>query len=292
MRPDGTNRIFCFVHNVHNQGFSIVSSRSLSNTTADSRLRGQKSRGTQSIDRALDLLSLVSLHHVEGISVAALAENTGLDRTTVHRMIKALENKGLVHREQNTKGYRLGTEAFSLGQTSLLRPPLVQEYQPLMKSLVRKLDQPLFLVVRSADYSHCLHLEIGSRPVRDFGETVGTLRLLGLGIPSFALLANFDSDAVTEHYLRHQAEYQANRMTLQRLNKWVRETQMQGFAHIYAKGIRGVGVYFRFGTNGEAALGFVAPRARIPHNQAREIADLLKSAVLQASSSRLPRLIP
>lgn len=247
-------------------------------------------KGSQSTDRALRLLGLVAACHGSGASVATLAAQSGLDRTTTHRLIKALERHGLVHREARTEGYRLGLEAMALGQTTLQRPPLLMQCEPLMKSLVRRVDEPLFLVVRSGDYSHCLHLEEGSRPVRDFGETVASLRLLGLGIPSFALLAHLNDAQVQAHYQRCRAEYEANYMSLMRLRKWVNEARAQGYAHIYAKGIRGVGVRFTYGTCGEAALGFVAPASRLPRAQVVQIAELLRSVLASNTKDTLGTL--
>ncbi len=236
-------------------------------------------KGAQSTDRALRLLALVAAQHGAGIGVAALAAQSGLDRTTTHRLVKALEGHGLVHREGRTAGFRLGLQAMALGQTALQRPPLLVQYAPLMKSLVRRVNEPLFLVVRAGDRSHCLYLEEGSHPVRDFGESVGNLRLLGLGIPSFALLAHLDDGQVQAHYQRCRVEYEANQMGLIRLLKWISEARAQGYAHIYAKGLRGVGVRFTYGSCGEAALGFVAPASRLPRAQVPQLAALLSEAL-------------
>lgn len=256
--------------------------------TAATAARQGRASGAQSVDRALELLSLVAAHHGGGIKIPALVEQTGLDRTTVHRLVKALERHQLLHREARTEGYRLGLEAYALGQASMPRPPLVRQYTGLMKSLARRVDEPLFLVARAGDYSHCLHMEGGSRPVKTFNETVGGIRLLGLGVPSFAMLAHMDDCEVLAHYGRFQEEYLKNRMTLARLRKWVDEARQQGFSHILGKGVRGVGVRFAFGVSGEAALGFVAPSSRLSRNAAidigrwlvREVAALQKQAAL------------
>lgn len=239
-----------------------------------------RSHGAQSVDRALELLSLVAAQHGEGIKIPALVQRAGLDRTTVHRLIKALERHQLVHRESRTEGYRLGLEAYALGQASMPRPPLVRQYTALMKSLARRVDEPLFLVARAGDYSHCLHMEAGSRPVKTFSETVGGIRLLGLGVPSFAMLSHMGDGEVLAHYERFQEEYLKNRMTLARLRRWVEEGRKQGFSHIHGKGVRGVGVRFSFGVSGEAALGFVAPSSRLSRSAAIDIGNWLRQEVV------------
>lgn len=251
--------------------------------------RQGRSQGAQSVERALELLSLVAAQHGEGIKIPALAEQTGLDRTTVYRLVKALERHQLLHREARTEGYRLGLEAYALGQASMSRPPLVRQYSGLMKSLARRVDEPLFLVARAGDYSHCLHMEAGSRPVKTFSETVGGIRLLGLGVPSFAMLSHMGNSEVLVHYERFQEEYLKNRMTFGRLRKWVDEGREQGFSHIHGKGVRGVGVRFSFGASGEAALGFVAPSSRLSRNSAIEIGNWLKQEVASMQRSVFAR---
>lgn len=241
------------------------------------------SRGTQSLDRALRLLALVAQHHTEGIPAASLVEQSGLDRTTVHRIVKALERHQMLHRESRSSGYRLGLQSYALGQASMGRAPLVRQYAGLMKSLARKINEPLFLVARAGDYSHCLHLEESSRPVKTFSETVGSIRLLGLGVPSFAMLSHLSDHEILAHYERFESDYLKNRMTLTRLRKWVHEGRQLGFSHIYGNGVRGVGVRFTFGVNGEAALGFVAPSSRMGRSAAIDIGMMLSQELKNSS---------
>ncbi len=236
-------------------------------------------KGTQSLDRALQLLALVAEHQDAGISSASLVEQTDLDRTTVHRLLKALERHQLLYKESKAEGYRLGLQAYALGQSSMIRHPLVRHLAGKMKSLARKIDEPLFLVARAGDYSHCLHLEPGTRPVKSFYETVGNMRLLGLGVPSFALLSHMSDGDILSHFGRYEGEYIKNRMTLARLRKWVQEGRQLGFSNISGNGVRGVGVRFIFASCGEAALGFVAPSTRMSKNAAIEMGHLLCSEV-------------
>lgn len=55
-------------------------------------------QGTQSIDRAAELLSLV-IHADEPVTYTALVETTGLARSTVSRLLAALERNGLLERD-------------------------------------------------------------------------------------------------------------------------------------------------------------------------------------------------
>jgi DNA-binding IclR family transcriptional regulator len=238
-------------------------------------------RGAQSIDRAIGLLQLIAAHHAQGMALRELVAATGLDRTTVYRIASSLVRAGLVSRDAGSGAYALGVEAMALGLTSMQRAPLLAACVPAMKALARRSGEPVFLVVRSGDYSQCLHMEQGRLPIRGFAETVGNMRLLGLGIPSFALLAHMSDADIAAHFARHQEEYHARRMSAMKLHTWIRQARQQGYAQISAKGIGGVGLRFALGSCGDAALGIVAPASRMTRARGPALAALLHEEIRQ-----------
>lgn len=236
-------------------------------------------RGAQSIDRAMGLLREIAARHTEGAALAQLVEATGLDRTTSHRMVASLVRAGLAERDAASGLYRLGAESMALGLASMQRPPLLARCLPAMKALARRSQEHVFLVVRAGDYSQCLHVEEGARPIRGFSETLGSMRLLGLGIPSFAFLARMSDEAVAAHHARHLPEYQAQNMSAAKLQRWIRQARELGHVQVSAKGIAGVGLGFALGSCGEAALGIVAPASRMPRGRGPLLAGLLREEV-------------
>jgi DNA-binding IclR family transcriptional regulator len=245
---------------------------------AKSPVRAAPVRGAQSIDRAMQLLQHIAAHHAQGVSLAELVASTRLDRTTAYRIVSSLVRAGLASRDADGM-YRLGIEAMALGLTAMLRPPLIEQCRPVMKALARRSQEHVFLVVRSGDYSHCLHLEEVARPIRSFVETVGNMRLLGLGIPSFSLLAQMSDADIAAHYARHGAEYQAHNMSAAKLQRWIRQARELGHAHIMAKGIAGVGMRFAVGSCAMAAIGIVAPASRMPRSRGPMLAAMLQEEI-------------
>ncbi|MGC3983374.1 MAG: helix-turn-helix domain-containing protein [Pseudorhodoferax sp.] len=232
-------------------------------------------RGAQSTARTLALLQRIARGHAEGVALRTLVADSGLDRTTAYRLLGALVQSGLAQREAGTV-YRLGDEALALGLAALQHPPLVARCLPVMRALARRSGEPVFLVVRAGDHSHCLHLEQGPRPVRAFADAVHRLVLLGLGTPSFTFLAQMDDAAVQAHYARHAAAYAGQRMGLAKMLRLARQTRAQGYAQINAQGVGGVGMGFALGTSGAAALAVVAPAARMPRARGPAVAALLR----------------
>jgi len=239
-------------------------------------------RGAQSIDRALQLLRCIAARHAQGASLADLVAATRLDRTTAYRMASSLARAGLVGRDGATGLYRLGTEAMALGLAAMQRAPLIERCRPAMKALARRSQEHVFLVVRSGDHSHCLHLEQGAHPIRSFFETVGSMRLLGLGVPSFALLARMSDADIAAHYARHQAEYQTHHMSAAKLHRWIGQTRALGHAQITGKGVAGVGMRFAVGSCGDAALGIVAPASRMTRPRGEALAVMLRGEVARS----------
>lgn len=62
----------------------------------------------QSVDRALRLLDGVALAAPSGATVAALAEQSGINRATAWRLLSTLEANGLVERDPSTNRYKIG----------------------------------------------------------------------------------------------------------------------------------------------------------------------------------------
>lgn len=70
--------------------------------------------GTQAVLRAVALLKAFT-DAQPAIGLSELARAVGLNKTTVYRMLTALESEGLVIKDPATECYRLGPEAIALG---------------------------------------------------------------------------------------------------------------------------------------------------------------------------------
>lgn len=252
-------------------------------------------RGAQSIERAAQVLRVLAQHHVSGVSLQTLTDVTGLDRTTTYRIVSALVEVGLSVRDPQTKLYRLGVESMALGSVSMQAPPLVEQCRPMMKQLARQTAEHVFLVVRSGDYSHCLHIEEGETPSPEFGRNRDRMRLLGMGIPSIALLAELPDEEISAHYARHTIEYGHRNLDEARLRRWVMQTRELGYAQVAAQGLSGVGISFAMGSCATAAIGIVTVSAKMPRGRGAALAALAReqlASVVHPSRSSTQSLVP
>ena len=67
----------------------------------------------------MSLVNLVARHHDQGISLQALVQVSGLDRTTAWRMLGSLQHAGMVERDAQSGFYTLGVQATAWGAASM-----------------------------------------------------------------------------------------------------------------------------------------------------------------------------
>lgn len=225
------------------------------------------SPGTQSIQRAIMLLQLIGMYHSMGISINDLVQKSGLNRTTVHRILQQLVKQQLVYKDPKKPIYFLGIEVAALGSAAMEKSPLLHLYKPMVNSLVAQTKASAFLVIRSGDYGHCLYYKQGEKTDSTFASNLGRTRLLGLGISSMTLLAHLNNADIQAHYERHSNVYSTHRMSYKKMMEWVEKTRKIGFAYINAQGIGGVGQRFSIGSSGDASVSVVVPN-RLDQKQA------------------------
>jgi DNA-binding IclR family transcriptional regulator len=104
--------------------------------------------GIQVIARAADILR--TLRQAEGsLSQAEVAERVGLARSTVHRLLNALEDEGLVESGGARGRYRLGPEIGRLADTA--RRGLIASIHPLLEELSHDVNETVDLSILDRD---------------------------------------------------------------------------------------------------------------------------------------------
>ena len=68
----------------------------------------------QALERALDILECFSFQKRE-LSLTDLVNQTGLNKTTVKRLISNLTTRGYLQQEPQSKKYQLGMRLFEMG---------------------------------------------------------------------------------------------------------------------------------------------------------------------------------
>jgi DNA-binding IclR family transcriptional regulator len=155
-----------------------------------------------SLERSVELLRALAKRGGEGVRLQDLAEQTGIARPTVHRLLATLHQLGLVDQDQPSERYHLGLDLYLLGQAAAERYDLLELARPIVESLAADTGDTAYLTVRHRYESVCILRAEGGFPIKAFTTNVGDRQPMGLGAGSIALLA-FLGDTEIEAVLQH-----------------------------------------------------------------------------------------
>lgn len=100
----------------------------------------------QSLGRADAILSAV-MSHDGPITLSALSEALGLNKTTVFNLAESLVVLGFLDRTTQPKGYRLGLRCLELGRHVTKTLPILEISQPFLRELCRATRETVNLAV-------------------------------------------------------------------------------------------------------------------------------------------------
>ncbi|MCA9866671.1 MAG: IclR family transcriptional regulator [Anaerolineae bacterium] len=104
--------------------------------------------GTQAVQRAMALLKAFNDEH-PAWGLSALARETGLNKTTAHRLLSALEREGMLGRAADGDRYVLGPEVVVLGGRALRANNLRAVARPELEQLAEETRETASLEILS-----------------------------------------------------------------------------------------------------------------------------------------------
>jgi DNA-binding IclR family transcriptional regulator len=193
----------------------------------------------KTIDRAGRLLRAVAAH-ADGAMLSAVARDTGLGKGTVHRLLNALVDAGLVFQDHETKRYRLGVGLALLGH-SAHRQDFAALAKPFLMRLAEQTQDTVYASVREGGAAVCVGREIGSFPIRTLSLEVGHLRPLGVGSGSLALFAFLPDQEIADIIAKNGAwfaRYPGH--SRKELLAKVAETRRRGYSFVEGRIVAGM----------------------------------------------------
>jgi len=252
-------------------------------------VKGETIGGTQSLERAIELLRIVAGHSGRGVRLVDIVERSGLTKPTVHRLLQALERQGLVTQGDGDRLYHLGPEAFVLGTLASERYGIHRVALPSLLRLAGASEDTCFLSVRRDTHVVCLHREEGAFPIRTHVLRAGDRHPLGVGAGSLAILSCLPDREIDEVLSANAAEL-ASRYpdySVDVLRREVQLTRARGYAlngGLLQTGSWGVGVAVlnRQGRC-EGALSIAAIETRLTAPRRDQMAALLTAEARRLS---------
>jgi DNA-binding IclR family transcriptional regulator len=124
---------------------------------------GARGTGIQVIARAAEMLRVLQAHP-GGLNQAEIGERLGMARSTVSRILNALEDEGLVASRGARGPYRLGAEIARMAST--VRLGVVTDMHPFLTELSRELDETVDLSILDGDRASFIDQVVPPRRLR------------------------------------------------------------------------------------------------------------------------------
>ncbi len=228
--------------------------------------------GAQAALRAVRLLKLFTIERPE-MSLAEVSKASGLNKTTTHRLLRALQSEGLIERNSLTAGYSLGAGLMALGVQALASSDLRRRVRPVLKSLANDTGETATLEVPIEDSMLILD-EVTGRHVVGAAGNVGTRWPLHATSTGKAVLA-FDEnglerlseplEALTPNTLVSKDSFQPEFIDIRRRGYAVTVDELED-------GFTGVATIIRSALGDvQGALSICGPTRRLPSARRAEL---------------------
>lgn len=150
------------------------------------------------IERAMDVLDLFVSGGRPDLGVTEIAEQLGLSKAVVHRILTTLKVKGYVSTDEETRRYRLGANALRLGLSYLDRLDVQDVARTALRELVARTDETATQSIR-AGWQRVYVAQVTPRRDIKMMVQLGATYPLHAGASSRAILA-FLSPELREAY--------------------------------------------------------------------------------------------
>ena len=244
--------------------------------------------GIRSVERATRIIQVVADAGVDGCRFAAIVSNSGLTKTTTHRILGTLVNLGWLEQSADDAVYYLGLPLVPIGITASNRHGIVDLAAPHLQRLAELTGDTLYLVVRTGDKALCIDRHVGDYPIRTTLVRVGGHRPLGTCGGSLALLTGQPQSLVEELIMdssKDEAISQIQDFT--KLPFLIEESQKLGYSlapRVWIEGASGIGVPV-LGADGSAvaAITLEAIDARLEEPRRSQLVQWMQKEAAELS---------
>ena len=130
-------------------------------------------QGAQAALRAIRLLKLFTNDKPE-MTLAEMSRAADLNKTTTHRLLRALQSESLIERNPATSAYSLGPGLMALGVQALASSDLRRRVRPMLRTLANETGETATLEV-PVETSMLILDEVAGRHVLQPAGNVGTI---------------------------------------------------------------------------------------------------------------------
>jgi DNA-binding IclR family transcriptional regulator len=229
--------------------------------------------GIQVIARAAAVLRALKTSR-SGLSLAQIAERVGLPRSTVQRIVNALQDERLVIASSTGVGFRLGPELHALAEAAHYN--VADALRPLLQSLASQTGETVDLAVLRGGQMIFIDQVAGTQRLRAVSSVGDAFPLTDTANGKACLALMEDSEV--QGMAKAELGSKANTAFLKRLSAEIASVREHGHAldlDEHTAGISAVGIAFRDVRGDCHAISIPAPSTRFAANHAALTAALM-----------------
>ena len=175
-----------------------------------------------SVKKAFQILRLIS-ESDQRVGISKIAKRLGISKSTVHGLMAALEEVGVIIRNPVTKRYSLGYTLVELGKKGLSRIPLRELARRHMEELADETGETVFLGILRDDYIFILDV-VESKKELKITSPSGTKMSLSAGAIGKLFLAFMEENRALR-YLKTRGLTRYTENTITDLEKYLTEIE-------------------------------------------------------------------
>ncbi|WP_258803714.1 IclR family transcriptional regulator [Pseudarthrobacter sp. NS4] len=255
---------------------------------SDADTEGAQHGGVQSVERALTVLEILAREGNAGVS--EIAEEMGIHKSTVSRLMGSLVSRDIVHQNSERGKYQLGFGILRLASTIPGRLSLVHEARPVLESLALEFKETVNLAVLRSNYAVNVDQAMGPSTLATY-DWVGSLTPLHATSSGKVLLAALSADE-RDRILKETglpARTSRTVTTRKELDRQLLEASRKGYAVVreeFEIGLNAVAVpVFNHQGVVAGALSISGPAFRFDPEKAPGLLETLKEAGLKVSAN-------
>lgn len=241
--------------------------------------------GTQAIQRAVRILKVFG-PDTSSLTPQEISHRAQLNRSTVYRLLSALETEGLLASDENGR-YRLGPELIALGGLALRQVDLRAIALPILRELAKQSGETVDLEVLAGSHTMIIE-EVTGDHLLSTSSNIGQLYPAHCTATGKALLAYLPQpgvDAILAEGLRacgprairDQAVLRAELQAIAERGYATAYEELEAYLHSV-----GAPIFDHHGL-AIAAVSISGPSARLPRRQEAQIARALLASCLEIS---------
>lgn len=248
----------------------------------------EKVAGTQSLEKAIDVLEYIAAAPGPGVTLAECTAVLGYSKATTQRMMLTLARRNLLHFDEALQVYSLGVLAARLGAEYLSRLDYRKAALPALRDMVDESQETAHLGVLSGNDVVYIELVDSPQPIRLFSKVGDSIPAYATAIGK-AILAHMPEDMRQGHLPDVLVGRTARTITtIEALGEDLQETLARGYAiddGENREGIRGFAApVFDYSGTVCAAVSVAGPAARFTAEHSdRKLGKLVVAAAKKVS---------